>query len=121
MKTLIVFLMVLGTVFVSSLYHEFVHQMIYKTYGVSSRTYFDIRGFTWYTEPLNYSEIENLTGSEYCEMTKLHLLNEIVGYNILMFACMFIVCTLCVISELCEINQKLDKILKKRVKRRAKA
>lgn len=89
---LVILLISLGGIFYAHVtQHELVHVQIYKTYGIDSDWHYTYSG--GYTEVTNVTEAYNCT--EKCE--ELHLLNEIVGYNVLTILAGFCIFTIIVL------------------------
>ena len=90
-----------------SYYHEVVHQLIFELYGVRSK----IKP-TWYgwVTVGNEEDMKKLSEQEYMEMSKLHILNEIVNYNMMIFLGVSIFMGCVIMIELIELRATIKEI-----------
>ena len=89
----------------SAYYHELAHARIFVIYDVRPKIKFV--GIAWITQG-NEDDMNNLSHDEYMDMMKLHLLNEIVGYNLLFVTVPMMFLLFVIIVELWDVQEVLE-------------
>jgi len=105
-KTVALLIVTIVVYISSAYYHELAHKRIFDLYGVDSKIKF--KGWYWETEG-NIDDINNLSYNEFMEMYRLHMLNEMIGYNLQFATAPIIFLLLITIIELQDIQEVIEK------------